>query len=82
MVFIMKVEPFELQVRWDEASSIPRPERVSPWNIEPALNPPVPSPLHIPRSKRPRGNVVPSPDSSVLTREGMTYIASEMFSFS
>jgi len=59
-----------LKVRWDEASSIPRPERVSPWNIEPALNPPVPSPLHIPRSKRPRGNVVPSPDSSVLTREG------------
>lgn len=77
----MKVEPSELQVRWDEASSIPRPDRVSPWNIEPALTPPVSSPLHIPRSKRPRGNVVPSPDSSVLTREGMIYIAPEMFHF-
>ncbi|KAJ6851358.1 auxin response factor 2-like [Iris pallida] len=59
-----------LKVRWDENSSIPRPERVSPWKIEPALAPPV-NPLPMPRPKRPRTNVIPSsPDSSVLTREG------------
>ncbi|XP_057474375.1 auxin response factor 2B-like [Actinidia eriantha] len=60
-----------LKVRWDETSMIPRPERVSPWKIEPALTPPVLNPLPVPRSKRHRSNMVPSsPDSSVLTREG------------
>lgn len=59
-----------LKVRWDENSSVPRPERVSPWKIEPALAPPALNPLPVPRSKRPRSNIVPSsPDSSVLTRE-------------
>lgn len=58
-------------MRWDETSTIPRPERVSPWKIEPALAPPALNPLPVPRSKRPRSNIVPSsPDSSVLTREG------------
>nr|XP_029121839.1 auxin response factor 2A isoform X2 [Elaeis guineensis] len=58
-----------LQVRWDETSSIPRPQRVSPWNIEPALNPPL-NPLPTPKTKRPRPNAMPlSPDSSVLTKE-------------
>ncbi|XP_020261177.1 auxin response factor 2-like isoform X2 [Asparagus officinalis] len=57
-----------LKVRWDETSSIPRPERVSPWKIEPALAPPV-NPLPVPRPKRPRTNTIPSPDSSVFTRE-------------
>ncbi|KAL6011756.1 ADP-ribosylation factor 2 [Asimina triloba] len=61
-----------LKVRWDETTSIPRPERVSPWKIEPALAPPMSS-APMPRSKRPRPNVLPSsPDSSVLTREGPT----------
>ncbi|XP_024023134.1 auxin response factor 2B isoform X3 [Morus notabilis] len=60
-----------LKVRWDETSTIPRPDRVSPWKIEPALAPPALNPLPVPRSKRPRSNIVPlSPDSSVLTREG------------
>ncbi|KAM0982114.1 hypothetical protein ACFX13_015399 [Malus domestica] len=59
-----------LKVRWDETSTIPRPERVSPWKIEPALAPPALNPLPMPRTKRPRTNMVPSsPDSSVLTRE-------------
>jgi len=59
-------------VRWDETSNTPRPERVSPWKIEPALAPPALNPLSMPRTKRPRSNAVPSsPDSSVLTREGM-----------
>lgn len=60
-----------LKVRWDETSSVPRPDRVLPWNIEPALTPPALNPLPVPRPKRPRSNVLPSsPDSSVLTREG------------
>ncbi|KAF5957255.1 hypothetical protein HYC85_004480 [Camellia sinensis] len=60
-----------LKVRWDENSTIPRPERVSPWKIEPALTTAALNPLPIPRLKRPRSSMVPSsPDSSVLTREG------------
>ncbi|XP_057459290.1 auxin response factor 2B-like isoform X2 [Actinidia eriantha] len=60
-----------LKVRWDENSTIPRPERVSPWKIEPASTPPTHNPLPVPRLKRPRTSLVPSsPDSSVLTREG------------
>ncbi|GFZ17321.1 auxin response factor 2 [Actinidia rufa] len=60
-----------LKVRWDENSTVPRPERVSPWKIEPALTPPTVNPLSVPRLKRPRTSLVPcSPDSSVLTREG------------
>ncbi|KAI3463537.1 hypothetical protein Pfo_020200 [Paulownia fortunei] len=60
-----------LKVRWDETSTIPRPERVSPWKIEHALSPPVLNPLPLPRPKRPRSSALPSSsDSSVLTREG------------
>ncbi|KAK6127823.1 hypothetical protein DH2020_038425 [Rehmannia glutinosa] len=60
-----------LKVRWDETSTIPRPERVSPWKIEHALSPPALNPLPLPRQKRPRSSALPSsPDSSVLTREG------------
>ncbi|KAE8694529.1 Auxin response factor 23 [Hibiscus syriacus] len=60
-----------LKVRWDETSTIPRPERVSPWKIEPTLAPPALNTLPMPGPKRPRSNAVPSsPDSSVLTREG------------
>ncbi|KAJ6816326.1 auxin response factor 2-like [Iris pallida] len=58
-----------LKVRWDETSSVPRPERVSPWKIEPASAPPL-NPLPVSRPKRPRSNMIPSsPDSSVLTKE-------------
>ncbi|XP_045823305.1 auxin response factor 2B [Trifolium pratense] len=65
-----------LKVRWDETSNIPRPERVSPWKIEPALAPPALNPLPMPRPKRPRANVVPSsPDSSVLTREASSKVS-------
>ncbi|XP_059287183.1 auxin response factor 2B [Lycium ferocissimum] len=64
-----------LKVRWDETSAIPRPDRVSPWKIEPALSPPALNPLPIPRQKRPRSNVLPSsPDSSVLSREGSSRV--------
>ncbi|KAJ6748326.1 AUXIN RESPONSE FACTOR 2 [Salix purpurea] len=67
-----------LKVRWDETSTIPRPDRVSPWKIEPALAPPALNPLPMPRPKRPRANMVPSsPDSSVLTREGSSKVTAD-----
>ncbi|KAG0489928.1 hypothetical protein HPP92_006791 [Vanilla planifolia] len=66
-----------LKVRWDESSSVPRPEKVSPWQVEPALFHPV-NPIPVPRPKRTRVNVIPtSPDSSVLTREGPFKLAAE-----
>ncbi|XP_019169796.1 PREDICTED: auxin response factor 2-like [Ipomoea nil] len=65
-----------LKVRWDETSTIPRPDRVSPWQIEPSLCPSALNPLPVPRSKRPRSNAFPSsPDSSVLTREGSSKLS-------
>ncbi|KAM7471569.1 hypothetical protein LguiA_009752 [Lonicera macranthoides] len=65
-----------LKVRWDETSSIPRPERVSPWKIEPAVTPPALNSHPVPRQKRPRSSMLPSsPDSSVLTREGSFKVA-------
>ncbi|XP_020587709.1 auxin response factor 18-like isoform X2 [Phalaenopsis equestris] len=60
-----------LKVRWDENSSVPRPERVSPWQIEPGVSSLPLKPLPASKLKRPRVNVAPSStDSSVLTREG------------
>ncbi|XP_058188533.1 auxin response factor 1 [Rhododendron vialii] len=56
-----------LKVQWDEPSSILRPERVSPWELEPlvAASPPSLQPL---QRKRARPPVLPSPtpDLSVL----------------
>ncbi|CAI9753589.1 unnamed protein product [Fraxinus pennsylvanica] len=61
-----------LKVLWDETSTISRPERVSPWEIEPSLSPAALNPIPVPRPKRPRSNVLPvSSDSSVLTREDL-----------
>ncbi|XP_062203596.1 auxin response factor 24-like isoform X2 [Phragmites australis] len=58
-----------LKVRWDEASSIPRPERVSTWQIEPAVSTPV-NPIPALRIKRSRPNVnASSSDSSAVNRE-------------
>ncbi|KAI0511442.1 hypothetical protein KFK09_012072 [Dendrobium nobile] len=59
-----------LKVRWDETSSVTRPERVSPWQIEPGVSPPPVRPLPSSKPKRPRANAMPpSTDSSVLTKE-------------
>uniref|UniRef100_A0A804RFR6 Auxin response factor n=1 Tax=Zea mays TaxID=4577 RepID=A0A804RFR6_MAIZE len=58
-----------LKVRWDEASSVPRPERVSPWQIEPAVSPSPVNPLPV-RFKRSRSSVNASPsDVSTVNRE-------------
>ncbi|GAB2289349.1 Auxin response factor 2A [Dionaea muscipula] len=67
-----------LKVRWDEMSTISRPERVSPWQIEPAMSPPTINPLPVPRSKRPRPNMMPpSPVSSVLSKEGSSKVTAD-----
>lgn len=44
------------QVQWDEAASIPRPDRVSPWEIEPfvASAPGSLAQPPVPKNKRPR----------------------------
>ncbi|XP_072970415.1 auxin response factor 7-like [Typha angustifolia] len=49
-----------LKVQWDEPSSIPRPNRVSPWELEPlvAAHPPISQPA--PRNKRARPPASPS----------------------
>ncbi|XP_062181876.1 auxin response factor 23-like [Phragmites australis] len=67
-----------LKVRWDEASSIPRPERVSPWQIEPAVSPLPINPHPVPRTKRLRPNVLASlPDSSAPTKEAAPKVTVE-----
>ncbi|KAG6684773.1 hypothetical protein I3842_12G079300 [Carya illinoinensis] len=44
-----------LKVQWDEPASIPRPDQVSPWEIEPFVaSVPVSMPLPAPKNKRPR----------------------------
>jgi hypothetical protein len=59
-----------LKVRWDEASSIPCPERVSPWQIEPAVTPPPVNPHSAVGTKRTRPNVnALSVDSPAVNRE-------------
>lgn len=49
-----------LKVQWDEISAIARPERVSPWKLEPSLTPVAVNPLPVARGKRPRPNILPS----------------------
>lgn len=48
---------FYFQVQWDETPSFPRPDRVSPWEIEPILAS-VPTPISSQsvalKNKRPR----------------------------
>ncbi|KAF2288363.1 hypothetical protein GH714_007063 [Hevea brasiliensis] len=57
-----------LKVRWDETSPLHRPERVSPWEIEPALAPL--GPLPVCRIKRSRSNMaMPSADSAAVIKK-------------
>ncbi|EEF50110.1 transcription factor, putative [Ricinus communis] len=57
-----------LKVRWDETSSLHRPDRVSPWEVEPALAPLDPLPTC--RLKRSRSNMpMPSADSSAVMKK-------------
>lgn len=56
------------QVQWDEPSSILRPERVSPWELEPLVANAPPSSQSAQRNKRTRPPVLPSttPDISAI----------------
>uniref|UniRef100_A0A1D1XYX7 Auxin response factor n=1 Tax=Anthurium amnicola TaxID=1678845 RepID=A0A1D1XYX7_9ARAE len=49
-----------LKVQWDEPSSIPRPERVSPWELEPLAAVTSPTAQPAARNKRARPPVLPS----------------------
>ncbi|EXB80401.1 Auxin response factor 1 [Morus notabilis] len=54
-----------LKVQWDEPSSILRPDRVSPWELEPLVATPPPNSQPTPRNKRARPSVLPSPSSDI-----------------
>lgn len=59
-----------LKVQWDESASIPRPDRVSPWEIEPyvASIPASLSQSTILKNKRPRLlSEIPAPDTTSST---------------
>ncbi|KAJ4846921.1 Arf GTPase arf1 [Turnera subulata] len=50
-----------LKVQWDEPSSILRPDRVSPWELEPLVATTTSNSQPVQRSKRARPSVLPSP---------------------
>lgn len=54
--FFLIVFSFPFQVQWDELASILRPDRVSPWEIEPFVAPTSPNMVQsVPiKNKRPR----------------------------
>ncbi|KAJ1385723.1 PB1 domain [Sesbania bispinosa] len=56
-----------LKVQWDEPSSILRPDRVSPWELEPLVSTPPANSQPTQRNKRTRPPILPStmPDSSL-----------------
>ncbi|PON66617.1 Auxin response factor [Parasponia andersonii] len=54
-----------LKVQWDEPSSILRPERVSPWELEPLMATPPPNSQPTQRNKRARPSVLPPPSSDL-----------------
>ncbi|WJX21829.1 Arf GTPase arf1, variant 2 [Trifolium repens] len=56
-----------LKVQWDEPSSILRPDKVSPWELEPLVSTPLANAQPTQRNKRSRPPVLPSttPDSSL-----------------
>lgn len=45
-----------LQVQWDEPAAVPRPDKVSPWEVEPSMAPVTSSSVQPPvvKTKRPR----------------------------
>ncbi|TYK16536.1 auxin response factor 18-like [Cucumis melo var. makuwa] len=58
-----------LRVQWDELASIQRPDRVSPWEIEPfaPTSPSIPHPISV-KNKRPRPPLeIPDSDNSTVT---------------
>ncbi|XP_068657815.1 auxin response factor 2A-like isoform X2 [Aristolochia californica] len=69
-----------LKVQWDETSSIARPDRVSPWKIEP-FTPTSQMPASLlPRTKKPRPSLLPSPELSSYSKEGLLKSSTEHLS--
>ncbi|XP_042456327.1 auxin response factor 2A-like [Zingiber officinale] len=66
-----------LKVRWDETCSIPRPDRVSPWKIEPALTPLPLNPLQMSRPKKPRNSTFPHSHDTSFKKEGTSKITAD-----
>ena len=68
-----------LQVQWDESSSVFRPERVSPWELEPIVANSMRS-SHPPpqRNKRPRPPGLPSPTTAPST-PGILFFFSPLY---
>ncbi|AEE33613.1 auxin response factor 1 [Arabidopsis thaliana] len=62
-----------LKVQWDEPSSVFRPERVSPWELEPLVANSTPSSQPQPpqRNKRPRPPGLPSPATGPSGPDGV-----------
>ncbi|XP_073287698.1 auxin response factor 1-like isoform X3 [Primulina huaijiensis] len=57
-----------LKVQWDEPSPILRPDRVSPWEIEPLVASTLPNSQAQQRNKRARPPVLPSPIQDLSSR--------------
>ncbi|KAJ8429963.1 hypothetical protein Cgig2_032088 [Carnegiea gigantea] len=60
-----------LKVQWDEPSSIVRPERVSPWELEPLVATNSGNPQPVQRNKRPRPAMMPSPAPDLSALAGI-----------
>ncbi|CAL9135301.1 unnamed protein product [Musa textilis] len=59
-----------LKVQWDEPSSIPRPDRVSPWELEPLLTA-TPNSQPVQRNKRTRPLTSPAITSDITPAFGL-----------
>ncbi|KAF8401563.1 hypothetical protein HHK36_012505 [Tetracentron sinense] len=63
-----------LRVQWDDTSTtIVRPDRVSPWNIEPLAVTNTRRPSLLPRPKRARAHHASSPESSALVTDALPH---------
>ncbi|XP_042478257.1 auxin response factor 1-like [Macadamia integrifolia] len=73
-----------LKVQWDEPSSIPRPDRVSPWELEPLVAAASSNSQPVHRNKRARPPVLPSqtPDIPVFGTWKPNVEPSSTFSYS
>ncbi|KAJ6844706.1 auxin response factor 7-like [Iris pallida] len=74
-----------LKVQWDEPSPIIRPDKVSPWEVEPLVAATLPSSQPVQRNKRARPPISPSKASDLPPEFGMWKPPTEVaqtFSFS
>ncbi|WOL02378.1 auxin response factor 7 [Canna indica] len=74
-----------LKVQWDEPSSIPLPDKVSPWELEPlvAAAPPIPQSVQRIKRARPPASPVISPELSPVSGSWKSQAeTTQMFCFS